>query len=151
MYAILKRNAERIRIFLMIVLVILCVLCLYFFWGEEDQFRKDLCYEIITGVMFTTLTICFISIFNWMVGQKEMDDAHDREISKHMVDLLCGRNIKDNLISSLYSEESARQIMKNSVSYFNDILCDSYCAMIVYKNPVIRGQAELPVHLLKQI
>lgn len=149
MYTILKRNAERIRIFLMIVLVVLCVVCLCVFWGDEDQFRKDLCYEIITGVMFTTLTICFISIFNWLVGQKEMDDAYERKISKHLVDLLCGHNIKDNLISSLYSEESARQIMKNSVSYFNDILCDSYCAMIEYKNPVIRENFDYRVKIFK--
>lgn len=149
MYAILKRNAERIRIFLMIVLVTLCTLCLFLFWGEEDQFRKDLCYEIVTGVMFTTLTICFISIFNWMVGRKEMEDAYDEKIAKYLIDLLRGRNIKDNLISSLYNEVAAREIMKNSVAYFNDILSSSYCALIENNEPVIRENFDYRVKMFK--
>ena len=150
MYDKIKANSNKVRLVFLFLLILLGFVVLTLFWGRDTDFAKDLMYEILTGLVFTTLTIFMLSVFNWMIGKKDMDDLHEKQSLSRMLKLMKGKGLEDNLISEVYNEQSARQIMINSIGYFNKRLAEPYASLISEESTVIRENFNYRINIVKE-
>lgn len=144
-----KRKARRVLLFLSGMAVFLCILVLTFVWGDEPNFKKDLCYEIITGILFAGVTICMINLGNWIIFKEDLDETHDADMAKRIWSLLKAENAEDSIIAKLYDDEAASTVMRNSIAYFNKKLADDFCNLVSSCSKVLREDFTYSVRVLK--
>lgn len=77
-------------------------------------------------------------IMGWLFGAKDIEEEHDKDISRRIWNLLRAERTEDSIIQQLYDSESAYVVMKNSISYFSSRLSDSFCRMVNTDRSVIR-------------
>lgn len=149
-YIKFKLTTNKIRLVLLFLLIVIgFILFILLFRGDKENFFKDLFYEIFTGVVFTTLSIFMLGVFYWITDKKDLDDLHDKEMLTKIMDLMKGKGQDDNLICDVYNENAARQVMINSISYFNKWLAEPYAILISSETYVIRENFNYRINILK--
>lgn len=134
----------------MLVTIIVCIMILCYEFGSEENFKKDIFYEIITGIAFTTITIFIISIFNWIIGNKDIQKAQRDDTLLRMMDLLVGNTPNNkNIINELYSPEAAKCILKNALSRLNRRLAQGYSLIAACEEDVIRENFEYNINMFQ--
>lgn len=138
----------RIRAFLMLVIIMACILLLFYEFGSEKNFRKDIYYEIITGIAFTTITVFIISIFNWIIESKEIQEVQRDDTLQQIMDLLVGNTPnKKDIINELYSPEATTRILENALSRLNRRLAQGYTMIAACENDVIRENFDYSIDM----
>jgi len=147
----INKYPRRVRISLMMIILVVCALLLYFQFGNEDSFRKDICYEIITGVTFTTITIFIISLFNWMIGTKDIQDIQKEQTLSQIIDLMSGNTpTNSSIIDDIYSPDAAIRVMKNAISRLNRRLAEGYSLIAACDTNVIRENFNYDIHIYQK-
>lgn len=132
----------------MFIIIVVCAFLLWSEFGKQDNFRKDVYYEIITGIIFTTLTVFIISLFNWLTGSKEIQEIQREDSLKQMMDLLSGNTPeKKSILDEIYSPEAAKNILDTALSRVNRRLAQGYSLIAACKTDVIRENFEYDVHI----
>ncbi len=144
-----KRRARRVISFLSWVFVIVSLVVLYLGWGSEDNFKKDMCYEIITGVLFAAITVLAMNLANWIIFKEDLDAAHDREVAERIWNLLKAERSEDSIITQLYNEDAAKNVMRNSISFFNRRLSEDFCKLIKTCSKIVRENFSYVVDVRK--
>lgn len=145
-----SKYPRRIKVSMMFIIIVLCALLLFFEFGSEANFKKNVYYEIITGITFTTITVFIISIFNWIIGTKEIQEVQRDNTLQQMMDLLSGNTPdKNSIINELYSPEATSRILENALSRLNRRLAQSYCQMASCKEDVIRENFDYDISMFQ--
>lgn len=107
----------------MLLIIAICCITLWYEFGDEANFKKDTYYEVITGIAFTTITVFIISIFNWMMGTKEIHELQREYTLSNIMDLLIGNTPgNNNIISELYTTEATNKILRNIATSISDVI-----------------------------
>jgi len=144
-----KRKARRVILSLSVAAVFFSILILSVVWGGEQNFKKDLCYEIITGILFAGVTMGMINLGNWIIFREDLDESHDADIAKRIWSLLKAEKAEDSIIAKLYDEEAANIVMRNSIAFFNKKLASDFCNLVNVCSKVLREDMTYKVRVLK--
>ncbi|MDE6136997.1 MAG: hypothetical protein K2F97_05935 [Muribaculaceae bacterium] len=144
-----KKKVRRYLLGLSAVVLAASAIILCVGWGGDDNFKKDFLYEIITAILFATITVVAINLSDWLVFKDDIERSHDADIAKRIWNLLKAEKAEDNIIQELYDEEAAKTVMKNSIAYFNNKISSDFCRLVTKCSNVIRENFEYIVKVDK--
>ncbi len=130
-----------------IVLPIILVVVVFVLYWENQQFRNDCVYELITGCTFSLCTICAVYIINRIIRKEDNEELYDRAISERILGLLKAKKdeFDNDGLMTMYDDKTVTEIIENSISHFSPKLAPYYSKYIKYNLGVLRGDFDYVV------
>lgn len=146
-----RRRVKRVMLSLSIGLIVLSVMLIFMFNAGEPGLGERLLNEVVTGILFAGVTVCFMNVANWIIFKDDMDEKHDEDVARRIWNLLKAEQTEDSIITRLYDEEAAELVMRNSIAYFNKKLANDFCNLISVCSKVLRENQSYEVRISRHL